>query len=250
MSALKNYQFDSCFRALDKLYKPKIPKIHQGFTLVEMLVAMSLLSLIMLGLAGAMGTMGRTETSIDNRLARMDDARTSADFLRSVLSRVSAKRMQGLQVQPMQGQAGNVAPFFFTGAGQEMTWVGVMPARYGVGGRYHFRLAMGQYLGEPAVMLSYTPWIDQQTSPDWNGADNYPILPHATGLSLQYLNGANDPPQWGADWGAIDLLPQAVQVQMSSEQAVLPPIVVQMRVMPAGDPRGSGGGATLGGSTS
>ena len=31
-----------------------------------------------LGLAGAMGTMGRTETSIDNRLERMDESRTSA----------------------------------------------------------------------------------------------------------------------------------------------------------------------------
>ena len=72
-----------------------------GFTLVEMLVALSLLSLIMLGLAGAMGTMGRTETSIDNRLDRMDEARSSTDFLRSVLSRISAKKVQGLQEQRM-----------------------------------------------------------------------------------------------------------------------------------------------------
>ena len=218
-----------------------------GFTLVEMLVALSLLSLIMLGLAGAMGTMGRTETSIDNRLDRMDEARSSTDFLRSVLSRITAKKVQGLQEQRM-GE-GTKPQFFFSGAGQVMTWVGVMPARYGVGGRYHFRLAMGDYLGAPAVVLSYTPWIDQQTQPNWGAAESYPVLAHATGVSFQYLNAAIDPPQWGSDWGVVDQLPQAVQILMSSEQAVLPPLVVQMRVMPAGDPRGGGGGASLGGSS-
>lgn len=217
-----------------------------GFTLVEMLVAMSLLSLIVLGLAGAMGTMGRTETSIDNRLERMDESRASTDFLRAVLGRISAKRVQGLQQQGMLSAAPSA--FFFEGAGQSMTWVGVMPARYGVGGRYHFRLAMGSYDGAPAVILSYLPWIDQQTLPDWGAAQTYPLLQHATGLSFQYLNGGIDPPQWGSDWGVVDQLPQAVQVVMTTETSVLPPVVVQLRVMPAGDPRGSGGGATLGGS--
>ena len=221
-------------------------RLASGFTLVEMLVAMSLLSLIVLGLAGAMGTMGRTETSIDNRLERMDESRASTDFLRAVLGRISAKRVQGLQQQGMLSAAPSA--FFFEGAGQSMTWVGVMPARYGVGGRYHFRLAMGSYDGAPAVMLSYLPWIDQQTLPDWGGAQTYPLLQHATGLSFQYLDGAIDPPQWGSDWGAVDRLPQAVQVVMSTESMVLAPVVVQLRVMPAGDPRGGGGGASLGGS--
>ena len=233
--------FDSCSRALD------VRQTVKGFTLVEMLVAMSLLSLIMLGLAGAMGTMGRTETSIDNRLERMDESRTGADFLRSVLSRISAKKVQGLQEQGMLERT--KPPFFFSGNAEAMTWVGVMPARYGAGGRYHFRLAMGEYLGASAVVLSYTPWVDQQTQPNWGAAENYPVLPHATGLAMQYLNAAIDPPQWSGDWAVIDQLPQAVQVVMSSEKAVLPPVVVQMRVMPAGDPQGGGGGATLGGST-
>ena len=96
------------------------------------------------------------------------------------------------------------------------------------------------------MVLSYTPWVDQETQPNWGAADSYPILLHATGLSFQYLNAAVDPPVWGADWGAPDQLPQAVQIVMSTETAVLPPVVVQMRVMPAGDPR-SGGGASIGG---
>ena len=203
-----------------------------GFTLVEMLVTLVLLSLLMLGLAGAMGTMGRTEDSIDNRLQRMDEARSSEDFLRAVLSRISAKKVRALQ------QAGS-APYFFSGEPQAMTWVGVMPARYGAGGRYHFRLAMGQYLGAPAVMLSYTPWVDAQTLPNWGGAESYPILTHATRLAFQYQNGNTDPPVWGAAWGAADALPQAVQVVMASEQDVLPPVVAQLRILPVGDPLGN-----------
>lgn len=227
--------------ARHRFFHRRLRKSSRGFTLVEMLVSLVLLSLIMLGLAGAMGTMGRTEDSIDNRLTRMDEARSGADFLRSVLSRISAKRVQGVQ------QLGK-SPFFFSGEPQAATWVGVMPARYGAGGRYHFRLAMGEYLGSPAVMLSYTPWVDVQTQPDWGSAETYPIVTHATGLSLKYQNAGVDPPAWVDGWNSVDILPQAIQVVMASEQAVLPPLVVQMRVMPAGDPMGSGG-AALGGSS-
>lgn len=211
---------------------------QRGFTLVEMLVTLVLLSLIMLGLAGAMGTMGRTEESIDNRLSWMDKARSGEGFLRSVLSRISAKKVQALQ------QTGS-SSYFFTGEAQSMSWVGVMPARYGVGGRYHFRLAMGQYQGEPAIVLSYTPWIDVQTMPDWAAAESYPIFTHATSLSLQYQDGNTDPPAWQAAWSAPDALPQAVQVTIASDQGVLPPLVAQLRVLPAGDPQG--GGSSIGG---
>ena len=45
----------------------------RGFTLVEVLVAMVLLSLLMLALTGALRAMGQTEERVEQRVAAADD---------------------------------------------------------------------------------------------------------------------------------------------------------------------------------
>ncbi len=63
----------------------------RGFTLVELLVVISLLSLVMLAMASALRTTAQTEERVDARLRKVDDLRTTDGFLRSVLGRVSMR---------------------------------------------------------------------------------------------------------------------------------------------------------------
>ena len=63
-----------------------------GFTLVEMLVALTLMSLVMLGMASAIRTMAQTEERIDVRVDRADEMRVASGFIRSVLGRLSTRR--------------------------------------------------------------------------------------------------------------------------------------------------------------
>ena len=53
-----------------------------GFTLVEMLVALTLMSLVMLGMASAIRTMAQTEERIDVRVDRADEMRVASGFIR------------------------------------------------------------------------------------------------------------------------------------------------------------------------
>ena len=71
------------------------PKRMGGFTLVEVLVVMSLLSLVMLAMGSALRTTAQTEERVDQRLQRADEMRLAADFLRSILGRVSARKVPG-----------------------------------------------------------------------------------------------------------------------------------------------------------
>ena len=66
-----------------------------GFTLVELLVAMSLMSLILLAMSSALHTMGQTESRIDERSTRLDDFRSATAFIRSTLGRVSLRLRPG-----------------------------------------------------------------------------------------------------------------------------------------------------------
>lgn len=138
---------------------------QKGFTLVELLVVMALLSLLMLGLASAMSTVSQTQERVDARLDRMDHQRVSIGFLRSVLGQVSAVRRQaGLR---KQGES----ELFFEGGPQGMRWLGIMPARFGMGGRTHFQLSVE---GD-ALVLRFAPWQGPDVMPDWGQSQSYVI---------------------------------------------------------------------------
>ena len=52
-----------------------------GFTLLEVLVVMSLLSLVMLGMGSALRTNAQTGERVDHRLLQANELRTATTFL-------------------------------------------------------------------------------------------------------------------------------------------------------------------------
>ncbi|WP_326534106.1 prepilin-type N-terminal cleavage/methylation domain-containing protein [Pseudorhodoferax sp.] len=207
-----------------------------GFTLLEVIVVMALLSLIMLAMGSALRTTAQTEQRIDTRLARTDELRVSSDFLRSVLGRVSAQQ-GAARLEP------GASRYAFAGGPQEMRWLGVMPARHGVGGRHHFRLAI-----EPqGLVLRYLPWQGEQ-QPDWGRSESYVLVAGATALALRFEDTREQPSQWVEQWAAPDALPQRVALAVQTAQGAWPDLVVNMRRLPGTDPDIGGGGAVFGGS--
>lgn len=201
---------------------------------MELLVVISLLSLVMLALGSALRTAGQTEERVDARLQRTDELRVASGFLRSVLGRVSGRKMTNIV------EVG-ASPFFFVAAPQEMGWVGVMPARYGAGGRYHFRLGRVA----DALMLQFVPWVDAGEPPDWSRAESYRLVSGVTGLAIQYEDAADEPPLWVSQWTVVDRLPQRVMISLQTVSGPWPELVIAMRTMPGSDP--NSGGPTFGG---
>ncbi|AEF92183.1 general secretion pathway protein J [Delftia sp. Cs1-4] len=212
---------------------------QKGFTLVELLVVMALLSLLMLGLASAMSTVSQTQERVDARLDRMDHQRVSIAFLRSVLGQVSAVRRQ--TALRKQGES----ELFFEGGPQGMRWLGIMPARFGMGGRTHFQLSVE---GD-ALVLRFAPWQGADVMPDWGQSQSYVIDRGVTGFALRYQNAklgvAHWQPQWGPEKDNEKELPSAVQIELQSASGVWPMMVVAVRT-PASSSQ-TRGGASLGG---
>lgn len=81
-------------------------RLQLGFTLVELLVTMALLSILMLGMASALRTMAQTEERVDTRLTETDEFRVATGFfanyfgpcLRTKESRSVGGRGQSLHV--------------------------------------------------------------------------------------------------------------------------------------------------------
>lgn len=217
----------------------------QGFTLVELLVVMSLLSLIVLGMGSALRTTAQTGDKVDARLLHADEMRVAAGFLRSALGRAYWQRLN-------EPSTAGQAAYFFEGRPDQMTWIGIMPARHGAGGRYFFRLSLGAWEGEAGLLLTFTPWAADQAAPDWRQAQARVLLPGATGLAMQYASSASEPPNWMPLWRPPENLPDAVpdrvSITIASPSGNAPVLVIPVRSTPRGL-RGIGGGAVFGGSS-
>ena len=66
---------------------------QHGFTLVGLLVVLTLLSLVMLAMGSALRTTAQTEERVDQRLQRTDEMRVASGFLREILGRISARKV-------------------------------------------------------------------------------------------------------------------------------------------------------------
>lgn len=193
-----------------------------GFTLLELLVVMALLSVVMLALGSALRTIAQSEERIDRRLVRADEFRVASAFIRTTLERISARKVAA----PATTEG---SPLLFAAAPDAVAWVGIMPARYGAGGRHFFRLGVESVNGEAALVLRFAPWVDSPTFPDWSQAESLVLVTRVTSLSIRYEDARVVPSVWGAEWLHKDVLPARIDLVIDTDVGAWPNLVVAMR---------------------
>ena len=225
--------------------------VQRGFTLIEMLVVMSLMALVMLGLTQAVRTMGQTETRVDSQLERIEQIRIVEQLLEQAFSRMDATLYPKLD-----GRDGKA--LLLQASQDGASWVGVMPARPGLGGRYFLRLTLQSTgTGQQDLVLQYLPWQATGQFPAWDQAANQTLV-HAVlkfevewqGMPLKWSEAnAQWPSQWVSEWTHTNSeLPQRARFFIADEKGPWPPIVVQIwptsRSLPTGGGFVAGGKAT------
>lgn len=210
----------------------------RGMTLVEVVVALAVLSLVVLVLGASLRSMAQSSQRIDERVDVIDEMRVATGFLRELLGRVAEVRV----APPGQG-------LLFAAAADELAWVAVMPARYGAAGRHHFRLAVeARDDGSAALVLRYAPWAGDAVFPDWSGAEARVLVPQVTRFALHYGGDgvqAGWLPTWPPPESRAERLPPRLRLDVATATQVWPPVIVPLRVASA---RGGGGGFVVGGS--
>lgn len=204
----------------------------RGFTLVELLVALMLLSLIALGLGGAMRTISQTQERVDLRTEQWERQYSAIQFVRQVLSQVSGQRRPNDQVQPGQGAT------YFVGLPQEMQWLGTMPANFGSGGRAHMRLLLQPSAVGSQLVLQYKKWEKEAKSLDWSSAQSYVLDSDIQSLELRYQRTSREDGQhWVSQWDGARYgreLPSAVSLQLTTSAGGWPLTIVALQQTAAG----------------
>jgi len=207
-----------------------------GFTLLELLVVMSLLSIIMIGLVSALRTMAQTESKIDGRLERLDEIRVARTFLQQTLTRVSA-----MTLDAPDATGKTIIPFVATP--DSVTWVGILPARPNVGGRHFFRLALEDTYTGHDLVLRFSPWNPDIVVPDWSAAESRTLIKDISQMNVQAQGlpplGHNVaepwPKGWQNGWPIADTLPEQLRLGLVDAQGDWPEWNIALHALPQSD---------------
>jgi len=207
----------------------------RGFTLIEVVIALTLVAVILTGLVSALVSFGKTSTRIEERSLTSDDVRLVYAFLEQSLGAAAPR----VRVRPE-----DLVPVgWFEGSGTELEWLGLMPARHGVGGLYHLRLGVER---GRRLVLYYLPYAGDDPPPDWGAAESHLLLAGVTAFDLAYR--ALDEDEWRAEWRATEVLPARVKVGLAVRGQAWPELIVPvLEAQPRPDldrsePRGGDGG--------
>lgn len=180
-----------------------------GFTLVEVIVALTVLSLILLATLSAVHSLGGSQSRLNNTINRLEEMRVVSQFLRSSLR-------QSMPVNP----AGTHMVYFYGGT-DELRWAAPLQGVDGVAGLQYMRL----YNDNGVLKIQFIPYHPAISDPDWAEVNAYPLLDTVDEFRITYRSDSDE--SWLDAWGQkFTGLPQALSIRVQSRQRYWPDLIV------------------------
>jgi general secretion pathway protein J len=205
------------------------PGAGAGFTLVELTVALVLLSLIAAITFGSLSFAGRSWDGGENKATQVNEMRQSEEFLRGQLA----------SQFPLRAKKALEFPLRFSGARDEIRYAAALPSRVAEGGVYYFRLAVVRD-GDKSRLVQERVIPDPASTdePEFRDAGRSVLAEGISELRISYFGrdaGAADAdaPTWRDKWDDKQRLPQLVRIEViPAKGAPWPPLVVEPRHAP------------------
>lgn len=212
----------------------------RGFTLIEVLLALTLLSLIMLLAYQGLSTGANITANGTQAIERNNQIRLVQTFLRSQLTR--AKPMPFDQDETL----GSVV---FEGGSEVMRFVGPMPGYLSFGGAYIQTLTLTREDGNLALLfghqvLDYSrPGEEKNTSESIEPPEPVVLMAGIEDAEFSYLEPpetVDGEPKWVSEWSNVAQLPLMVKLNVEMSEAARihwPAFQVAMKIDTTGNER-------------
>lgn len=193
--------------------KHKSKKIIQskGFTLIEILVAMVMLSMTLLLLFSSLFTANKYWTIGENKIEKNEEIRLASTFIRKQIT----------QTIPLLWIDATKRKLLFQGQHDELSFVSTLPSHRGGGGIHSLRLEViqiddGSQLGMSYSLLSpdIFPFADDTDKEE----EFVAIADNINSINLSYYGkeNNNEEPRWFDVWDNNKYLPQLVRIKIIS----------------------------------
>ena len=196
-------------------------KAHIGFTLLEVLVALVLISFLLLMLYGSLYAGARNWRAGEVRARENDDKRLVLSFIR---------RLTG-EVVPMIQRDKQSARLMFRGDYTSLRFVSRLPAHHAGSGLYFLKLETT----DEELLLRYTPLtVDKALFEEdvFVEAELISLLGNIQTIDLDYF-GRGPPdaePAWHDEWESSNLRPELIRLSIqANEPGSWPSMVIAVR---------------------
>lgn len=193
-----------------------------GFTLVELLVAFTLLGFISIGLFGGLSFGFKVWQDGNARADHGQDAVVTQNLLRQIVGGVYPFFVSD---EPTRGHVD------FAGAADTMEFLGTAPMALAHSGRLRFRLFADRRAGHVDLAMTAIPELaDPHSRPV---ATARTLLKNMTAVEFSYFGQgrADKAPRWRPDWANELALPQLVRIRTAgTDVSAWPELTIAPRV--------------------
>jgi len=205
----------------------KITRLHSGFTLVEILIALTLFSLILLLVFSSLHAAGRNWEISAKQIEMSDEFRLTSQFIRKNLA----------QTVPLIWINGKERKIAFAGESDEINFVAPLPSHRGGGGLSLLTLKTSEGEENKKLMLYYQMAVPEYQSFDINYSDDEinsaVLVEDIDNVEFSYFGSEqpDDTPDWHDDWNIEDRLPLLVRLKINTTERATswPEIVIAIR---------------------
>lgn len=201
----------------------------QGFTLVELTIALVLMALMSALMFGSLSFAGRSWDGGEAKAEQVNTMRQTAEFLRAQI---------GTQF-PLRARKIVDFPLRFAGERNEMRYAAALPSRVAEGGVYLFRLRVVRE-GDKSRLVQERLIPDPASTEDpvFTDADRSILAEGIGELRISYFGrdpgvAETEAPTWRDRWDDKQRLPLLVRIEVLPEKgAPWPPLVIESRLAP------------------
>lgn len=193
-------------------------KSAQGFTLIEVLIAMTLLSIMMALLFGSMKICAESWEKGENKIAEVSNVAAVINFFQRHL----------IPAEPLWNDFDNEEKLFsFQGREQAVQFVSAFPASAGRAGQQLISVALDKDNGEQVLKVTLTPFFPVGEGGEWFKEEEI-LLRKVSFFSLTYFGSEDGQAEsrWHDEWIEKDRQPQLVKINIGLENEMFWPEMI------------------------
>ena len=192
---------------------------QRGFTLVEVMVSLTILTMVLLGTVTGMRTLGNTQASIERATSRVDEVRTVSGFLRGLMESAGVGGKGGLTL----GGGSREATYFRLGEGY-IEWKTNILFGEAYGGVHVVRIADE----DGQLMLRWLePESGRMSEELWAEAPSRTLVRDVEAFSMAVREAFSG--DWREDWEDSATAPALVRLQIKSAGRFWPDLIMQVQ---------------------
>ncbi len=221
-------------------YKLRIAHHHaKGFTLIEVLIAMTLLSIMVVLLFASLSICSKSWEKGESKITEVNEVAVVYNFFQRYLTSAiplwndfndKGAVDAGNQSELIAGMDSEEKTFSFQGKKQALQFVSFFPASAGRSGMQLFSIESFPQDNEQLIKVTLTPFFPLTEGEAWN-KEEVVLLKHVSDFTLAYFGAGDDgESHWQDEWQGKSEQPRLVKISINTTNNIYwPPMIIALK---------------------